>query len=133
MILYHYTCMFCAAQIRRDGRIRPMPQAALAGTPLVWLGDFRLRSPLIRQRLGLAQHSDSNRPCAAQQPPCEPTAVRFGVTVDIADHPYVHPFNQLARVFPDAAAMYRMLPGANPWRWWYSTAPIKILGGNRHV
>lgn len=129
MILFHYTCTFCAYRIHHDGRIHARPQAALSGMPVVWLGDYRLRSPNIRQRLGIGYHAnDPDRPCCNEAPACDPTAVRFGVNVDIADHPYVHPYSRLARDFPKAAAMYRALPGATPWRWWFATADIKITG-----
>lgn len=130
MILFHYTCQYNADLIAEEGRILPRPQPALGGRSVVWLGDFRQRTTTTRERLGLDMHAGSNRPCASRDPECDPIAVRFGVVVEVADHPYVHPYTRLGKEFPAVAAMYRALPGAMPWRWWYSIAPIKIIGGS---
>lgn len=125
MILYHYTCHHLADQIREAGVIRPQPQPLLAGMPVVWLGDFRMRSQHLNRLLGLGWHT--NRPsCAGQKYPCDPAGDRFPVDVPTTDHPFVYPFARIAVEFPEAAAHYRRLPGAKTWRWWYATRPVRL-------
>lgn len=127
MILFHYTCQRAAMNIRLTSVIVPAVQPELAGTPVIWLADIRHRTASLRTRLGLPWHTD--RPaCANERDPCDPVAARFGVVIDVGSHPHVRPFSAIAADFPDAAAAYRALPGAHPWRWWVATAPVRMRG-----
>jgi hypothetical protein len=138
VILWHYTCLPAADKIRETGVIRPYPQPELDGLPVVWLADFRRRTPTLRSKLALAWHSVDRPACHMEIDPCDPVAARFGVHVDIDHHPHVWPFSRLAVDYPAAHRMYRGVPGAQPWRWWLALSPIRltkspILNGARHV
>lgn len=124
-MLYHYTCKNAAEGIYATGVIEPRPQPELGNRKLIWLADHRVRTELLSLKLGLGPHS--LRPaCANATEKCDPIAVRFGVALDPDEHPNVHPFVALATDHLDAVLMYRAMPGAQPWRWWFATAPVRL-------
>lgn len=125
MNLHHYTCLNAATKIYRSGVILPAPQPALDMLPLIWLAAMPRRGLNVSDHLGLSPHC--NRPSCLDEPtPCDPTAIRFSISVDPGDHKYVRPFSLLAEDFPDACAVYRALPRAKTWRWWVALRPIRI-------
>ena len=74
------------------------------------------------RRLGLDWHL--GRPaCQDEYPPCQPLAARFEVQLPAEA---VTSFMDLRHEYPNADRFYRSLPGAMPWRWFVSTAPIRL-------
>jgi hypothetical protein len=127
--LYHYTCDHARAQIIDQllpakslmavRRFRAMPYSAQLLSSFIWLTDLTPVTVLNAQKLGLDR----------VQLLCDRTRVRYRVTdpkgvvswLDVREH-----WLATGR-HTDVIRELEIRPGAEPWRWFVSAAPIPVV------
>jgi hypothetical protein len=109
MTLFHYTCSCAAKRISKRGFLRPNPQPALGGMPLVWLTDQDKPN-----RFGLGLTSNTLK--------CDRLECRYRCETDIAE-PWTNWLAKQPFVSQEALG-YLLGTGRQPEHWYVAARPV---------